>query len=479
MRKFFWRNAAAMACAAALCGGSIPANADEANLAGPATAATPAFGFAAVENVATEIVIDESEEGFATVTLEVAEAGEAEGAAGEQKRRVLMLRQAEGAAQGQAHPRAFTTTTAVKIPDHWLGVYCLPVDGALRAQLNLKGEAGLVVETVMDDGPAAKAGIKQHDILLQFGNEPLKGVGQLMEVVGKQGEKETEVKLLRGGKEMTIKVTPAKRPETPGDALIFDPYASRTHSIPALPERPLKMQFFHPGVVVGQATVEASGEEGKKVKEAHIVVESDGVLLKMRKQGDGPAKFLLKRGDEEWSVDENSLDKLPEELRPLVKKAFMGAQGERPFTVQMMPLAQAPGANAIPVAPLPAPAAVGAPGVAIVRPFTFPATPPHGPEAMLKQIEDMHRMLHELRHQVEQMHRAAPGGGAFHAVPGHPGAAFTPAAPAIKIQRIGAGGEGEPGNVLFKVRPFGATEATPAQPAQFHFQAQPFRGPAQ
>ena len=36
------------------------------------------------------------------------------------------------------------------------------------------------------------------------------------------------------------------------------------------------------------------------------------------KKGDEPAKITVKRGDDQWEVDANSLDKLPEDIRPHV-----------------------------------------------------------------------------------------------------------------------------------------------------------------
>ena len=53
-----------------------------------------------------------------------------------------------------------------ELGQYWLGVECLPVMPALRAQLNLPEKQGLLVAAVAPESPAASAGIKQHDILL-------------------------------------------------------------------------------------------------------------------------------------------------------------------------------------------------------------------------------------------------------------------------------------------------------------------------
>ena len=54
---------------------------------------------------------------------------------------------------------------------HWIGILCREADEVLR--LHLKQEGGLVVEHVVPKGPAEKAGIRQHDVLLKFDDAPL------------------------------------------------------------------------------------------------------------------------------------------------------------------------------------------------------------------------------------------------------------------------------------------------------------------
>ena len=40
------------------------------------------------------------------------------------------------------------------------------------------------------------------------------------------------------------------------------------------------------------------------------------------KEGDQPAKIVVKRGDEKWEVTEKELDKLPADVRPHVEHMF-------------------------------------------------------------------------------------------------------------------------------------------------------------
>lgn len=90
-----------------------------------------------------------------------------------------------------------------KIP--FLGVVLGPVDESLRSQLGLPEGVGVLVRAVMDDSPAAKAGVMQHDVLHYFNDQLLVNEPQLQTLV-QQGGIGSEVKLtlFRKGKSEVI-----------------------------------------------------------------------------------------------------------------------------------------------------------------------------------------------------------------------------------------------------------------------------------
>src|SRR5688572_21826857 len=47
------------------------------------------------------------------------------------------------------------------------------VDGALRAQLQLSEEGGVVVTNILPDSEAAKSGLEKHDVLLRVNDTPV------------------------------------------------------------------------------------------------------------------------------------------------------------------------------------------------------------------------------------------------------------------------------------------------------------------
>ena len=60
-----------------------------------------------------------------------------------------------------------------KEPRVWLGLKAREASAALRGQLGLEDEEGLVVEVLAKEGPAAKADIQVNDLLLSMNEDSL------------------------------------------------------------------------------------------------------------------------------------------------------------------------------------------------------------------------------------------------------------------------------------------------------------------
>ena len=192
---------------------------------------------------------------------------------------------------------------------YWIGVACEPLPAALRAQLNLPEGEGVLVEDVIADGPAAKAGLKQFDVLLSIGNEPVGSQRDVARVVVDSQGKKMTVRYLRAGKEATVAVEPAERPSSydfgdwvvpEGDQASLQNWLERLR--PGMPPNPLAMRFFHPGMVLPDAGL------------------PDDMSVTIAKQGKQPAKISVKRGEQSWEVTEDKLDELPEDVRLPVER---------------------------------------------------------------------------------------------------------------------------------------------------------------
>lgn len=107
----------------------------------------------------------------------------------------------------------------------WLGVRVLPVQDALRHQLELPRGAGLTVDQVGEGSPAARAGVRRHDVLLRLNDQWLFHPDQLAALVRSHapGEK-VELGLLRLGGHLELAVELGEPPAAlPGAARFAGP----------------------------------------------------------------------------------------------------------------------------------------------------------------------------------------------------------------------------------------------------------------
>ena len=89
----------------------------------------------------------------------------------------------------------------------FIGVVTSPLSAPVRAQTNLTEDVGLSVDSVAPDSPAAKGGLKAHDILAKYDDQILCAAVQLSALVKRTGTgNKATLTVLRGGKEMPIEV---------------------------------------------------------------------------------------------------------------------------------------------------------------------------------------------------------------------------------------------------------------------------------
>jgi hypothetical protein len=92
----------------------------------------------------------------------------------------------------------------------YLGVTVDRLPEPVRVQLPdaIPHEQGLLVEQVMEDSPAEKAGLQPFDILLQYNDQKLFSPEQLIQLVGSDhGGQAAKLTIVRGGKVSTVDVT--------------------------------------------------------------------------------------------------------------------------------------------------------------------------------------------------------------------------------------------------------------------------------
>jgi len=94
-----------------------------------------------------------------------------------------------------------------KVVRGWLGVMIQRITPELEKSFNLKDDQGALVADVPEDSPAAKAGIKRGDVIVEFNGKAIKEWSDLPSMVANTKVGETvPVKVMRDGKEKVFDV---------------------------------------------------------------------------------------------------------------------------------------------------------------------------------------------------------------------------------------------------------------------------------
>lgn len=95
----------------------------------------------------------------------------------------------------------------------WIGVEPNELSPELAETFGVKAGAGVIVTGVLQAGPAAQAGMRPGDVILQVGDKPVRTVSELLTTVASLTPgTAADFQLRRGDAEVTIKVTPTARP---------------------------------------------------------------------------------------------------------------------------------------------------------------------------------------------------------------------------------------------------------------------------
>ena len=107
-----------------------------------------------------------------------------------------------------------------KVTRGWIGVSIQELTPELAQQFGLKKSKGALVSDVVKDSPAAKAGIVRGDIIIQFNGKEVKDVSSLRNLVAQsKAGSAISLKILRGGKELTVQVDIVELPREVAEVL--------------------------------------------------------------------------------------------------------------------------------------------------------------------------------------------------------------------------------------------------------------------
>ncbi len=111
--------------------------------------------------------------------------------------------------------------SAVKRP--WLGAKLQALTPELSQEFNLQRPAGVVITSVTEKGPAARAGLKPGDVIVAVGGQPVDDPNAFdyRFMTHPLGGK-VELGVVRGGKESKVAVALETAPESPRDEILIE-----------------------------------------------------------------------------------------------------------------------------------------------------------------------------------------------------------------------------------------------------------------
>jgi serine protease Do len=186
--------------------------------------------------------------------------------------------------------------------DAWMGVYTQTVDHELARAFNLKSQRGVVINEVVDDSPAEKAGLKEEDVIIGANGSRIETSDELTDLVddAKPGDKVT-LDVIRGGKEMQVAITLGDRSDS--NERNFSWTAPSAPVAPMAPIAPRNFAFnfsgFDNGSFIGIQMTDLTEQLG----DYFGVRNGNGVLVSDVERDSPAEKAGIKAGDVIVAID--------------------------------------------------------------------------------------------------------------------------------------------------------------------------------
>jgi len=185
----------------------------------------------------------------------------------------------------------------------WLGIGIAALADSRELRQRVKGvDDGVVVTSVLRDGPAAKSGLELEDVIVAVDGEPVKTLQDLRnEVGGKKVGSEVTLDVVRDGRKMKVKVRPG---ELPADQLAVNRGPRIEAPAEGTTSFGLTVQTLTPALakqfgveastgVVVTAVESGSAGEAAAIKPGEVVTRVNRVPVKSAKE----FRDALKAGD--------------------------------------------------------------------------------------------------------------------------------------------------------------------------------------
>ncbi len=199
----------------------------------------------------------------------------------------------------------------------WLGVEIDDVTAAKARELKLPGDYGAAVTRVEADSPAARAGLKTGDVILEFAGQRVRSVAELSRLVRETPVgRSVPMQVSRAGKTLSLTAQIGKRPHSE-----FSPH----FEMPPVHMPKFKFNFAW----MGRPRLGILGNDlTSQLAQYFGVQQGKGVLVSQVNDGSAAQKAGLKAGDVIVKVGDEEVDSVSE-----LRHALRGDQKQVTLTI--------------------------------------------------------------------------------------------------------------------------------------------------
>jgi serine protease Do len=185
----------------------------------------------------------------------------------------------------------------------YLGIGGIDIDEERAKALNLKEARGVEIKSVDANSPAAKAGLKDGDVVLDYNGQPVAGIEQFARLVRETpAGREVHLSVWRGGATQTIAATIATRPGSVSIHGDGDAFAFPVPPIPPIPPMP-PLDLPSPNMTWRSSALGIE-TEALTSQLAEFFGVKEGVLVRAVAKNSAAEKAGIKAGDIIVKVDD-------------------------------------------------------------------------------------------------------------------------------------------------------------------------------
>ena len=214
----------------------------------------------------------------------------------------------------------------------WLGVETHEVTADKAKELKLSAERGVVVGKIVPDSPAAKAGLKENDVVTEINGQRIEGAAQFRRMIHEIPSGRTvQLTVWRDGRSQTISATLGKSEERRHAMKMVTPAPGAfAFRMPEMPEIP-SMEWNGTTLMGGQPRLGIDAEDlSGQLGTFFGAPEGEGILVRDVSSGSAAEKAGVKAGDVITSLNGERIRTVGE-----LREKLSAKRGDKDRTVKL------------------------------------------------------------------------------------------------------------------------------------------------